>query len=37
MNWTVHEFLTMASIIEREGQNETDYPKIAGVFMNPFE
>ena len=34
MNWTVHEFLTMASIIEREGQNETDYPKIAGVFMN---
>lgn len=34
MNWSVHEFLTMASIIEREGQNEVDYPKIAGVFMN---
>lgn len=33
-DWSVHEFLSFASVVEREGQKEIDYPKIAGVFMN---
>lgn len=32
--WTVHEFLTFASIVERESLYDEDRPKIAGVFMN---
>lgn len=35
LNWTPHQFLTFASVVEREsGQGETDRPMIAGVFMN---
>lgn len=33
-NLSVHEFLTMASIVESEGVNDDDRPKIAGVFYN---
>lgn len=35
--WTVHEFLTFASIVERESLFDEDRPKIAGVFMNRLE
>ena len=31
---TVHEILTLASIIEKEASNKTDMPEIAGVFYN---
>ena len=35
MNWTPHQFLAFASVVEREsGTDETDRPMIAGVFMN---
>jgi len=34
MGWTYHEFLTMASIVERESFFDEDKPMIAGVFMN---
>lgn len=34
MNWTVHEFLSFVSVVERESLFEEDRPKIAGVFMN---
>lgn len=37
MDWTVHEFLTFASIVERESLYDADRPKIAGVFMNRLE
>ncbi len=43
INFTIHEFMTMASIVESEGVNDIDRPKIAGVFYNrlsrkiPFE
>lgn len=33
-NFTIHQFMTFASIVERESLFEEDYPKIAGVFMN---
>lgn len=32
--WSVHEFLTFASIVERESLFDEDRPKIAGVFTN---
>lgn len=32
--WTPHEFLTFASIVERESLFDEDRPKIAGVFKN---
>lgn len=32
--WTTHEFLTFASVVERESLFDTDRPKIAGVFKN---
>ena len=35
--WTAHEFLTFASIVERESLYDEDRPKIAGVFMNRLE
>ncbi|MEG0547282.1 MAG: endolytic transglycosylase MltG [Coprobacillus sp.] len=35
LKWTPHQFLTFASIVEREsGLDETDRPMISGVFMN---
>lgn len=34
MDWTYHEFLTFASIVEREACFDEDKPIIAGVFMN---
>lgn len=34
MGWTPHQFLTFASIVERESLFDEDRPKIAGVFMN---
>lgn len=35
MGWSVHEFLSFASVVEREsGTDETDRPTIAGVFLN---
>lgn len=35
MGWSVHKFLSFASVVEREsGTDETDRPMIAGVFMN---
>ena len=34
MSYTVHEFLTLASIVEKETLFEKDMPKIAGVFIN---
>lgn len=37
MDWSVHEFLTFASIVERESLFDEDRPKIAGVFMNRLE
>lgn len=35
--WTPHQFLTFASIVERESLFDEDRPKIAGVFMNRLE
>lgn len=32
--WSVHEFLTFASVVERESLFDEDRPKIAGVFKN---
>lgn len=37
MGWSVHEFLTFTSIVERESLYDEDRPKIAGVFMNRLE
>lgn len=34
LGWTPHQFLTFASIVERESLFDEDRPKIAGVFMN---
>ena len=34
MNWSVHEFLSFASVVERESLFDEDRPKIAGVFIN---
>ncbi|UTY39200.1 endolytic transglycosylase MltG [Allocoprobacillus halotolerans] len=34
MGWTPHQFLTFASVVERESLYDEDRPKIAGVFMN---
>lgn len=34
MGWTPHQFLTFASVVERESLYDEDCPKIAGVFMN---
>jgi UPF0755 protein len=33
-DFNIHDFLTMASIVESEGVNDIDRPKIAGVFYN---
>src|SRR5574344_307065 len=33
-SYSVHELLTLASIIELEGSNGSDRPKVAGVFYN---
>lgn len=30
----MQEFMTLASLIEREGVNQTDRRKMAGVFLN---
>ncbi len=35
--WTPHQFLTFASIVERESLFDEDRPKIAGVFINRLE
>lgn len=32
--FNIHQFLTFASIVERESLHEQDHKKIAGVFMN---
>lgn len=37
MNWTPHQFLTFASVVERESLFDVDRPKIAGVFKNRLE
>ena len=37
MGFTAHEFLTFASIVERESLLDVDRPKIAGVFWNRLE
>ncbi len=34
MGWTPHQFLTFASIVERESLFDEDRPIIAGVFIN---
>ena len=34
---TVHQFLSLASVVESESLFEEDRPKIAGVFMNRLE
>ncbi len=34
LNMTVHEFLSFASVVERESLFEEDRPMIAGVFLN---
>lgn len=34
LSWTPHQFLTFASIVERESLFDEDRPKIAGVFFN---
>lgn len=34
MGYTVHEFLTLASVVESESLFAEDRPKIAGVFIN---
>src|SRR5699024_12688358 len=33
-DYSVHEILTLASIIERESKFDEDRPKVAQVFMN---
>ena len=33
-NLSIHEFLTMASIVELEGNSSENRPKVAGVFYN---
>lgn len=33
-NYTVHEFLTLASIVETEGMNDKDRKDVASVFYN---
>lgn len=33
-NYTIHEYLTLASIVENEGINDEDRAKIASVFYN---
>ncbi|MGI6329905.1 MAG: endolytic transglycosylase MltG [Bacilli bacterium] len=33
-SFSIHEFLTFSSIVESEGVNDEDRPKIAGVFYN---
>lgn len=33
-SFTIHEFITFASLVESEGVNDDDRPKIAGVFYN---
>ncbi|WP_249028485.1 endolytic transglycosylase MltG [Tannockella kyphosi] len=35
--WSVHQFLTFASIVESESLYEEDHSKIAGVFINRLE
>ena len=37
MDFTIHEFLSFASVVERESLFDEDRPKIAGVFMNRIE
>ena len=32
--WTVHQFLSLASVVESESLFDEDRPKIAGVFIN---
>lgn len=32
--WNVHQVLTLASLVEKEGETEKDRRKIAGVFFN---
>lgn len=34
MGWSVHEFLSFVSVVERESLFDKDRPEIAGVFMN---
>ena len=34
MDFSIHEFLTLSSIVENESLYDKDRPKIAGVFMN---
>lgn len=36
-DFTIHEILTLASIIERESKFDEDRPKVAQVFMNRLE
>ncbi|MDC3415611.1 endolytic transglycosylase MltG [Aquibacillus salsiterrae] len=33
-DWTVHDIITMASLVENEAQTEEDRKRIAGVFYN---
>jgi len=37
LHWTPHQFLTFASVVERESLFDEDRPKIAGVFKNRLE
>ena len=37
LGWTVHEFLSFASVVERESLFDKDRPTIAGVFMNRYK
>lgn len=37
LGFTVHEFLSFASVVERESLFDVDRPKIAGVFYNRLE
>lgn len=36
-NLSIQQFITLASIVERESMHEVDRPKIAGVFYNRLE